>query len=115
MSKKGFPIYFLALMMLAPCAIGASDFYTQKTVESPVGEVHLVLDRRYTALLLALHATFPDDFRVEAADMQSLFDSYKDKVIITPDFESYLRAQQSLRSMVDTALTEWHFEFEFSS
>lgn len=116
LSKKSFPICFLAVILLAPCAVGASDFYIQKTVKSgPVGEAQLVLDKRYIALLLALDTTFPDDFRVEAADMRSLFDSYNDKVTVSPDFESYLRAQHSLRAMVDTALTEWYFEFECSS
>lgn len=103
------------LILLAPCAIGAGNIYIQKTVKSPFGEAQLVLDKRYIALLLVLDTTFPDDFRVEAADMRPLFDSYKDKVSVSPDFKSYLRSQQSLRAMVDTVLTEWHFEFEVSS
>lgn len=115
MLKKRFLICFLFLVLLAPCCIGASDFYTQRTVKNTAGGVRLVLDKRYTALLLALNKTFPNDFRVEAVDMQPLFNSYKDKVAVSSDFEIYLRSQQSLRSMVDDALTEWHFEFEFSS
>lgn len=115
MSKRNFPICLLILILLAPCALEASNIYVQKTVKSSFGEAHLVLDKRYMALLLALDTTFPDDFRIEGEDLQLLFNSYRDQVSISPDFKSYLRSQQSLRTMVDIVLTEWYFEFEVSS
>lgn len=115
MSKRNFSICILILILLAPCALEASNIFVQKTVKSPLGEAHLVLDKRYIAFLLALDTTFPDDFRIGEEDLQLLFDSYRDKVSVSPDFKSYLRSQQSLRTMVDIVLTEWNIDFEVSS